>query len=108
MYKSSYKRVRIETIVFILGSLFLFKTNILMSDPLIKSGMSESQRTKILSTYFSPSFNEVLEVDITADINKDVKDPMSLKGVIYINPPKGHCFNITYDENKKEIFKTPA
>lgn len=102
MYKSSYKRVRIGTIIFIVGSLFLFKVSILLSEPLIKSGMNELQRTKILSKYFSPSFNEVLEVDITADINKNVKDPMSFRGIIYINPPKGHCFNITYNENKKD------
>lgn len=75
MYRSIY--IRICICLFIGSVVFLSIEKRSESAPLIKNSMNESERNKVLSSYFSPSFNEVLEVDLKASINRDVKDPYS-------------------------------
>ncbi len=64
----------------------------------------EKTRYKILSPYFSPSFDTKLQLDRTTVENKEALRADDLTGYIYVNPPQGHCFRITYDTNKKDKY----
>lgn len=62
----------------------------------------EKTRYKMLLEYFSPSFDQVLEFDRSSKENQNALRAEDLSGYIFINPPKGHCFRITFDEDKPD------
>lgn len=66
-----------------------------ISSSLVTGEMTQSQRSKKLSSYFSPSPGEVVRVDPDHVTNQNIKDKTQLSGYIKVNPPKGSCFTIT-------------
>ena len=68
----------------------------------IDQSTNEKTRYKMLSEYFSPSFDQVLEFDRSSKENQNALRAEDLSGYIFINPPKGHCFRITFDEDKPD------
>ena len=68
----------------------------------IEPTMNEATRYKLMSPYFSPSFESKLQIDRTTPKNKEVLKAEELEGFIYVNPPTGHCFRINFDPAKPD------
>lgn len=68
--------------------------NILLSPLIITKDMDETTRYSVLTPYFYPSFNNIVSINKDDLYNKNIKNPLKMKGFITVSPPKGICFII--------------
>jgi hypothetical protein len=74
----------------------------LMASQLIfPEGTTLEQRQTVLKNFFSPRPGEMLEVTPRA-IASERRDPLLVKGELWIHPPKGSCLTVRRDFKQKD------
>jgi hypothetical protein len=74
---------------------------LMASQSIFPEGSTLEQRQAILKKYFSPKPGEMLEVTPRA-IAVERRDPLLVKGELWIDPPKGTCIVVRRDYEQKD------
>ena len=77
--------------------------SLLLASSTAQQIQTRSERIEFLSQFFSPQFNEYVEVDPKLEKERKYHNKAyKLKGWIEVNPPKNTCFTIMTSETKKD------